>query len=138
MIQQLSKRKLETNQNFPVPWSFTAFRFLFLTAAILKTNRDVFTKFKLAVGLNISAEKVHSQRVRKQLPAFAYNYLKNSYTEKVNMKQKPGAKMPLVAQKTIYNARHPSKHVRVENILSGPHSGVFFKLWIFLLVDTEN
>ena len=47
--------------------------------------------------------------------------------------------MPVVAQKTIYNARPPSKQVqtdfvngetirRVENVLSGPHSGVFVKL----------
>ena len=54
----------------------------------------------------------------------------------MNMNQKPCAKMPVVAQKTIYNARPPSNQVqtdfvnsenirRVENILSGPHSGAF-------------
>ena len=47
--------------------------------------------------------------------------------------------MPVVAQKTIYNARPPSKQVqtdfvnsktirRVENILSGPHSGAFCQI----------
>ena len=58
------------------------------------------------------------------------------------MSQKPCAKMLVVAQKTIYNFRPPSKQVqtdfvnsetnsvkvivnRVEIILSGPHSGAF-------------
>ena len=55
------------------------------------------------------------------------------------MNQKPCEKMPVVVQKTIYNARPPSKLVqtnfvkketiqRAENILSGPHSGAFCQI----------
>ena len=130
------KETLKRNQNFPVPCIFTTFKFLFSTATTLETNGDVFTKLKLAVEFNSSADKVDSQTVRKQLPAFAYNNLKSSNAKQVNMNQKPFSKMPVVAQKTIYNARPPSKQVqtdfvnsetirRVENILSGPHSGAF-------------
>ena len=136
------KETLKRNRNFPVPCIFTTFKFLFLSATTLETNGNVFTKLKLVVEFNNSADKVDSQTVCKQLPAFAYNNLKNSNAKQVNMNQKPCAKMPVVAQKTIDNARPPSKQVqtdfvnseairRVENILSGPHSGVFVKLWIF-------
>ena len=72
-----------------------------------------------------------------KLPAFAcHNNVKNSNAKQVNRNQKRCAKTPVVAQKTIYNARPPSKQVqtdfvnceiirRVENIWSGPHSGAF-------------
>ena len=131
------KETLKRNQNFPVPCIFTTFKFLFSTATTLETNGDVFTKRKLAVEFNSSADKLDSQTVRKQLPAFAcHSNVKNSITKQVNTNQKPCAKMPVVAQKTIYNSRPPSKQVqtdfviseiiqRVENILSGPHSGAF-------------
>ena len=134
------KETLKRNQNFPVPCIFTTFKFLFSTATTLETNGDVFTKLKLAVEFNSSADKVDSQTVRKQLPAFAcHSNVKISITKQVNTNQKPCAKMPVVAQKTIYNARPPSKQVRtdfvnsetirrVENILSGPHSGAFCQI----------
>ena len=123
------KETLKRNQNIPVPCIFTTFKFLFLTATTLETNGDVFTKLKLAVEFNSSAEKVDSQTVRKQLPAFAcHSNVKNSNAKQVNM-----------TQKTIYNARPPSKQVqtdfvnsetirRVENILSGHHSGAFCQI----------
>ena len=132
------KETLKRNQNFPVPCIFTTFKFLFSTT--LETNGDVFTKLKLAVEFNSCADKVDSHTVRKQLPAFAcHSNVKNSITKQVNTNQKPCAKMPVVAQKTIYNARPPSKQVqtdfvnsetirRVENILSGPHSGAFCQI----------
>ena len=116
----------------------------------METNGDVFTKLKLAVEFNSYADKVDSQTVRKQLPDFAYhNNVKNIKAKQVIMNQKLYAKMPVVAQKTIYNTRPPSKQVqtvfvnsetirRVENILSGSHYGAFCQLWIFLLADTEN
>ena len=131
------KEILKQNQNFPVPCIFTTFKFLFSTATTLETNGYVFTKLKLAVEFNSSADKVDSQTVRKQLPVFAcHSNVKNSNAKQVNMNQKPCAKMPVVAQKTIYNARPLSKQVqtdffnsetirRVENILSAPHSGAF-------------
>ena len=131
------KETLKRNQNFPVPCIFITFKFLFSTATTLETNGDVFTKLKLAVEFNSSADKVDSQTVRKQLPAFVcQNSVKNSKAKQMNINQKPCAKMPVVAQKTIYNARPPSKQVqtdfvnsgtirRVESILSGPHSGAF-------------
>ena len=134
------KETLKRNQNFPVPCIFTTFKFLFSTATTLETNGDVFTKLKLAVEFNSSADKVDSQTVRKQLPAFAcHNNTKISNAKQVNINQKPCAKMPVVAQKTIYNARPASKQVqtdfvnsetirRVENILSGPHSGAFCQI----------
>ena len=123
-----------------MPCFFTTFKFLFSTATTLETNKDVFTKLKLTVEFNSSAEKFDSQTVRKQLPAFAcHNNVKNTNAKQVNMNQKPCAKMPKVAQKTIYNNRPPSKQVqtdfvnsetirRVENILSGPHSGAFCQI----------
>ena len=133
------KETLKRNQNFPVPCIFTAFKFLFLTAATLETKEDVFTKLKLSVEFISSADKVDSQTLRKQLPAFAYNNLKNSYAKQVNMNQKPCAEMPVVAQKTIYNASPPSKKVqtdfvnsqtirRGENILSDSQSGAFCQI----------
>ena len=134
------KETLKRNQTFSLPCIFTTFNFLFLTATTFETNGDVFTKLKLAIEFNSSADKVDSQTVRKQLPAFAcHNNVKNSKAKQVNMNQKPCAKMPVVAQKTIYNARPPSKQVqtdfvnsetirRVENILSGPHSGAFCQI----------
>ena len=114
------KETLKRNQNFPVPCIFTTFKFLFSTATNLETNGDVLTKLKL--------------------PAFAcHKNVKNSSAKQVNMNQKRCAKMPVVAQKTIYNARPPSKQVqtdfvnseiirRVENILSGPHSGAYCQI----------
>ena len=131
---------LKRNQNFSVPCIFTTFKFIFSTATTLETNGDVYTKLKLAVEFNSSADEVDSQTVRKQLPAFAcHSNVKNSNAKQVNMNQKPCAKMPVVAQKTIYNARPPSKQVqtdfvnsetirRVENILSGPHFGAFCQI----------
>ena len=132
---------LKRNQNFPVACVFTTFKFFFSTATTLEKNGDVFPKPKLAVKFNSSADKVDSRTVRKQLPAFAYNNLKNSNAKQVNMNQKPCVKMPVYSQKTIYDARPPSKQVQtdfVENILFGPHSGVFVKLLILLLVVTES
>ena len=134
------KETLKRNQNFLVPCIFTTFKFFFSTATTLETNGDVFIKLKLAVEFNSSADKVDSQTVRKQLPAFAcHSNVKNSNAKQVNMNQKPCAKVPVVAQKTIYNARPPSKQVqtdfvnsetirRIENILSGPHSGAFCQI----------
>ena len=144
------KETFKRNQNFPVPCIFTTFKLLFSTATTLESNGDVFTKLKLAVEFNTSADKVDSQTVRKQLPAFAcHSNVKNSITKQVNTNQKPCAKMPVVAQKTIYNARPPSKQVqtdfvnsetirRVENISSGPHSGAFCQIMDIFLVDTET
>ena len=107
------KETLKQNQNFPVPCIFTTFKFLFSTATTLETNGDVFTKLKLAVEFNSSADRVDSQTVRKQPPAFVcHNKVKNSNAEQVNTNQKPCAKMPVVAQKTIYNARPPLKQVQ--------------------------
>ena len=65
------------------------------------------------------------------------------------MNQKPCAKMPVVAQKTIYNARPPSKQIQTDLFIVKLFEELktfflvlilvlFFKLWIFLLVDTEN
>ena len=133
------KETLKRNQNFPMPCIFTTSKFFFLTATTLETNGDVFTNLKLAVEFNSSADKVDSQKVRKQVPAFAYNNFKHNNAKQVNMNQKPCEKMPVVAQKTIYNARPPSKQVqtdfvntetirKVENILSGPHSGAFCQI----------
>ena len=139
-ITTFEKETLIRNQNFPVPCIFTTFKFSFSTATNLETNGDVFTKLKLAVEFNSCADKVDSQTVRKQLPAFAcHSNVKNSNAKQMNMNQKPCAKMPVVAQKTIYNARPPSKQVqtdfvnsenirRVENILCGPHSGAFCQI----------
>ena len=144
------KDTLKRSQNFPVACIFTTFKFLFSTATTLETNGDVFTKLKLLIEFSSSADKVDSQTVRKQLPAFAcHNNVKNSNAKQVNMNQKPCAKMPVVAQKTIYNARPPPKQVktdfinsetirRVENILSGPHSGAFCQIMDILIVETEN
>ena len=71
------------------------------------------------------------------------------------MNQKPCAKMLIFAQKTIYNARPPSKQVqtdfvnsetirRVENILSGTHSvafcqnmGIFVSGYVKLNIDID-
>ena len=86
------KETLKQSQNFPVPCIFTS-------ATTLETNGDVFAKLNLAVEFNSSADKVDSQTVRKQLPGFVYNDLKNSNAKQVSMNQKPGAKMPVVAQK---------------------------------------
>ena len=133
------KETLKRSQNFPVPSIFTTFKFLFSSSTTLDTYGEIFRKLKLAVEFNSSADKLHSQTVRKQLPAFSYNNLKNSNAKQVNMNQKHCAKMPVVAQKTIYNARLRSKQVqtdfvnsktirRVENLLSGPHSGAFCQI----------
>ena len=128
-------------QSFPVPCVYTAFKFLFWTAPNLETNGDVFTKLKLAIEFNGSGEKTDLQSVRKRLPAFANhnNLSKSSSAKQTNVNLKPSAKMPVVAQKTIYNARPPSKQVqtdfvnsetlrRVETILYGPHSGAFCQI----------
>ena len=134
------KEGLKRNQNFPVPCVFTTFKILFYTATTFETNGDVFTKLKLAIEFNSSADKVDSQTVRKHLPVFAcHNNVKNSNAKQVNMNPKRCVKMPVVAQKTIYNARPPSIQVqtdffksetirRVENILSGPHSSAFCQI----------
>ena len=128
-------------QSFHVPCVYTAFKFLFWTAPNLETNGDVFTKLKLAIEFNGSGEKTDLQSVRKRLPAFANhnNLSKSSSAKQTNVNLKPSAKMPVVAQKTIYNARPPSKQVqtdfvnsetlrRDETILYGPHSGAFCKI----------
>ena len=140
---------LKRFQSFPVPCVYTAFKFLFWTAPNLETNGDVFSKLKLAIEFNSSAEKTDSQSVRKRLPAFANNnnnntLSKNSSAKQTNVNPKTSAKMPVVAQKTIYNCRPPSKQIqtdfvnsetlrRVETILYGPHSGAFCQIMdIFL------
>ena len=113
----------------------------------METNGDVFSKLKLAIDFNSSAEKIDSQSVRKRLPAFANNnnnLSKSSSAKQTNVNPKTIAKMPVVAQKTIYNCRPPSKQIqtdfvnsetlrRVETILYGPHSGAFCQIMdIFL------
>ena len=131
-----------------MPCVYTAFKFLFWTAPNLETNGDVISKLKLATEFNSSAEKTDSQSVRKRLPAFANNnnnnnnnntLSKSSSTKQTNVNPKTSAKMPVVAQKTIYNCRPPSKQNqtdfvnsetlrRVETILYGPHSGAFCQI----------
>ena len=48
---------LKRYQSFPVPCVYTAFKFLFWTAPNLETKGDVFSKLKLAIEFNSSAEK---------------------------------------------------------------------------------
>ena len=69
---------LKRFQSFPVPCVYTAFKFVFWTAPNLETNGDVFSKLKLAIEFNSSAEKTDSQSVRKRLPAFANNNNNNT------------------------------------------------------------
>ena len=115
---------------------YTVFKFLFWTASNLETNGDMLLKLKLAIKFNSSAAKTDSQSVHKRLPAFANsnNLSKNSSANQTNVNPKPSAKMPVFAQKTIYNGWPPSKQIqtdfvnsetlrRVETILYGPHSG---------------
>ena len=90
---------------------------------------------------NISAEKTDSQSVRKRLPAFANNsdLSKSSSKKQTNANTKYSPKMPVVSQKTIYNAQPQSKQIqtdfvnsetlrRVETILYGLHSGAFCQI----------
>ena len=138
---------LKRFQSFPVPCVYTALKFLFWTAPNLETNGDVFSMPKLAIEFNSSAEKTDSQSVRKRLPAFANNnnnnnnntLSKSSSAKQTNVNPKTIAKMPVVAQKIIYNCRPPSKQIqtdfviseplrRVETILYGPHSGAFCQI----------
>ena len=144
------KETLKRNQNFPVPCIFTTFKFLFSTATTLETNGDVFTKLKLAVEFNSSADKVDSQTVRKQLPAFAcHNNTKISNAKQVNINQKPCAKMPVVLKRrstTPVLYRNKFKLILLIVKLSEELKTfclvlilvLFVKLWIFLLVDMEN
>ena len=131
-------KTLKRYQSFPVPCVYTAFKFMFWTAPNLETNGDVFSKLILAIEFNSCAEKIGAQSVRKRLPALAVNnnLSKSSYTKQTNVNTKQSAKMPVVARKTIYNVRPPSKQTqsdfvnsetlrRVETILYGPHSGAF-------------
>ena len=90
--------------NFPVPCVYTAFKLLFWTAPNLENNGDVFSKLKLAIEFNSSAEKTDSQSVRKRLPAFANNnntLSKSSSAKQTNVNPKTSAKMPVVNQKTL-------------------------------------
>ena len=133
-------KTLKRYQSFPVPCVYTAFNFLFWTAPNLETNGDVFSKLILAIEFNSSAEKIEAQSVRKRLPAFANNNLsKSSSTKQTNVNTKQSAKMPAVAQKTIYNVRPPSKETQtdfvnsetlriVETFLCGPHSGALCQI----------
>ena len=147
LFSTFENETLKRFQSFPVPCVYTAFKFLFWTAPSLETNGDVFSKLKLAIDFNSSAENIDSQSVRKRLPAFANNnnnLSKNSSAKQTNVNPKTSAKMPVVAQKTIYNCRPPSKQIqtdfvnsetlrRVETILYGPHSGAFCQIMdIFL------
>ena len=124
-----------------MPCVYTAFKFLFWTAPNLETNGDVFSRLILAIEFNSSAEKIDAQSVLKRLPAFANNnnLSKSSSTKQTNVNTKQSAKMPVAAQKTIYNVRPPSKQTqtdfvnsetlrRVETILYGPHSGAFCQI----------
>ena len=86
--------------------------------------------------------------MRKRLPAFANNnnnnLSKSCSVKQTNVNPKTSAKVPVVAQKTIYNCRPTSKQIqtdfvnsetlrRVETILYGPHSGAFCQIMdIFL------
>ena len=123
-----------------MPCVYTAFKFLLWTGPNLETNVDVFSKRILAIELNstVPRKKIDAQSVRKQLPAFANNnnLSKSSPIKQTNVNTKQSAKMPVVAQKTIYNVRPPTKQTqtdfvnsetlrRVETILYGPHSGAF-------------
>ena len=101
----------------------------------------MFSKLKLAIEFNSSAEKTDSQSVRKRLPAFANNNSNNTLSKSSSSKQthvnpKTSAKMPVVAQKTIYNCIDFVNNEtlrRVETILYGPHSGDFCQIMdIFL------
>ena len=105
---------LKRYQSFSVPCVYTAFKFLFWTAPNLETNGDVFSKLKLATEFNSYAENTDSQSLRKRLPAFANhnNLSKSSSAKHTNVNPKPSAKMPVVAQKTIYSARPPSKQIQ--------------------------
>ena len=132
----LENETLKRYQSCPVPCVYTAFKFLFWTAPNLKTNGDVFSKLILAIEFNSSAEKIDAQSVRKRLPAFANknNLSKSSSEKQTNVNTKQSAKTQIVAQKTIYNIRPPSKQnqtdfvnseilQRVETILYSPQLG---------------
>ena len=78
------------------------------------------------------------------MPAFAYTKLKNSYAKQVKVNQKPCTRTPIDAEKSIYNARPPSKQFqtdfvssettrRVESILSGPHSSAFCQIMVIFV-----
>ena len=138
------KETLKRNQNFPMPFVFTNINILFATATNLETNGDVLESSNWR--LNLKAPQIKFTHRQSES---TYNNVEISNAKQVNMNQKPCAKMLVVAQKTIENHRPPSKQVqsnfvssetirRVENILSGSHSGAFVKLWISVLVDTEN
>ena len=54
---------LKRYQSFPMPCVYTGFKFLFWTAPNLETIGDVFSKLKIAIEFNCSAEKpIQSQR----------------------------------------------------------------------------
>ena len=131
-----------------MPCVNTAFKFLFWTAPNLETNGDLFSKLKLAIEFNSSAEKTTSkkQSVRNRLPAFTNhnNLSKSGSAKQTNVNPKPSAKIPVVAQKIFFYARPPSKQIqtdfvncenlrRVETILYGPRSSAFCQVMdIFL------
>ena len=120
------------NKSFAVPCLFTTFKHLFSNSSKLETNGEVFTKLKLAVDFNDkTAEKIDPATVHKRLPI--------SNTAKLTTKT---TTMKTTGQKTIHNtisARTGHEQTqtdqictetlkRVENILSGPHSGAFCKV----------
>ena len=124
------------NKSFAVPCLFTTFKHLFSNSSKLETNGEVFTKLKLAVDFtDKTGEKIDPATVHKRLP--------NSNTAKMLTTTKTTAtKTTGIAQKTIYNTisaetGHEQTQTdqictetlkRVENILSGPHSGAFCKV----------
>ena len=125
-----------------MPSVYTAFKFLFWTAPNLGTKGDVFSKLILAIELNSTVPRkksMHSQCANDyQLLLTTTTYRKAALQNK-QMSIPNSAKMPVVAQKTIYNVRPPSKQTqtdfvnsetlrRVEKILYGPHSGAFCQI----------
>ena len=79
--------------------------------------------------------------MRKQPPAFANNnnLSKCSFKKQTDVEPKSSAKMPVVAQKSIYKAQPPSKRTQTDfvnsetlrtgkTILYGPHSGAFCQI----------
>ena len=124
------------NKSFAVPCLFTTFKHLFSNSSKLETNGEVFTKLKLAVDFNDkTGEKIDPATVHKRLPIS--NTAKMLTTTKTTATKTTG-----ITQKTIHNTisaetGHEQTQTdqictetlkRVENILSGPHSGAFCKV----------
>ena len=106
---------LKRYQSFPMPCVYTGFKFLFWTAPNLETIGDVLSKLKIAIEFNCSAEKTDSQSARKRLPAFTNhnNLSKSSSAKQTNVDHKSSAKMQVVVQKNVYNARPPSNKFKL-------------------------